>query len=222
MQFRPELNRLRLEKEVNKIDIDFFRNQTKPRIDLVSTLSLDGLSLGNIDTSSFDLPLIFPENPGFETTANSYLYNLICRNTSTPPPGCTPIPTVSFAGTENFYRGGFSRSLRNLFRTDAPNFTIGVTISFPLRNTTAKADLATARLQTERIDAQTRSQEQAVIKASWLRHSPMERLALRQDPIFSSGKAAIASTPANIQPAMVAIELSWNDHARFKVPEKLA
>ena len=163
MQFRPELNRLRLEKEVNKIDIDYFKNQTKPRIDLTSTLSLDGLSLGNINTSSFTTPLIFTETPGFETTSNSYLYNLICSNTSTPPPGCTPIPTVSFAGTPEYLRGGFSRSLRNFFRTDAPNFTIGVTISFPLRNTTAKADLATARLQTERIDAQTRSQEQAVV-----------------------------------------------------------
>lgn len=163
MQFRPELNRLRLEKEVNKIDIDYFRNQTKPRIDLVSTVSLGGLSLGNINTSAFDLPLIFPETPGSETTANSYLYNLICANTSNPPPGCTPIPTVTFPGTEDFYRGGFSRSLRNLFRTDAPNFTVGVTISFPLRNTRAKADLATARLQSERIDAQTRSQEQTVI-----------------------------------------------------------
>lgn len=163
MQFRPELNRLRLEKEVNKIDIDYFRNQTKPRIDLVSTISLDGLSLGNINTSSFNLPVLIPETPGSETSANSYLYNLICRNTSTPPPGCMPIPTVTFAGTPEFYRGGFSRSLRNFFRSDAPNFTVGVTISFPLRNTRAKADLATARMQSERIDAQTRSQEQAVI-----------------------------------------------------------
>jgi outer membrane protein TolC len=40
---------------------------------------------------------------------------------------------------------------------------VGVTISFPLRNTRAKADLATARLQSERIDAQTRSQRQIVI-----------------------------------------------------------
>jgi hypothetical protein len=152
-----------LENEVNKIDVDYFRNQTKPRIDLVSTFSFDGLSLGNINTSSFTSPLIFSQTSGLETSASSYLYNLVCTNSSNPPPGCVPIPTVLFAGNPEFYRGGFTRSLRNFFRSDSPNFTVGVTISFPLRNTRAKADLATARLQSERIDAQTRSQRQIVI-----------------------------------------------------------
>jgi outer membrane protein TolC len=163
MEFRPELSRLRLEKEVNKIDLDFYKNQTKPRIDLVSTASLDGLSLGNVSTDSFQSPILFPQTPGQETNVNSYFYNLICRSTITPPPNCSNIPVVTFDGTPSFLRGGFNRSLVNLFRSDAPNFSVGVTFSFPLRNKTAKADLATARLQTERIDAQTRSQEQAVV-----------------------------------------------------------
>lgn len=163
MEFRPELSRLKLEKEVNKIDLDFFKNQTKPRIDLVSTFSLDGLSLGNVSTDSFQSPLLFPEPVGSETSTSSYFYNLICRSTLTPPPNCTNIPVVSFSGTASYLKGGFNRSFANLFRSDAPNFSVGVTISFPLRNKTAKADLATARMQTERIDAQTRSQEQAVV-----------------------------------------------------------
>jgi len=163
MEFRPELSRLKLEKEINKIDLDFFKNQTKPRIDLVSTASLDGLSLGNVSTDSFQLPVLFPEPVGQETSASTYFYNLICRSTITPPPSCSNIPVVTFPGTANYLKGGFNRSFANLFRSDAPNFSVGVTFSFPLRNKTAKADLATARLQTERIDAQTRSQEQAVV-----------------------------------------------------------
>jgi len=163
MEFRPELSRLKLEKEINKIDLDFFKNQTKPRIDLVTTASLDGLSLGNVNTDSFQSPLLFPEPVGSETSTSSYFYNLICRSTLTPPPNCTNIPVVTFSGTANYLKGGFNRSFANLFRSDAPNFSVGVTISFPLRNKTAKADLATARMQTERIDAQTRSQEQAVV-----------------------------------------------------------
>ena len=41
---RPELRRLRLQREINTIDIDFFKNQTKPRIDLNSSFTLIGLS----------------------------------------------------------------------------------------------------------------------------------------------------------------------------------
>lgn len=163
MEFRPELSRLRLQKEINKIDLDFYKNQTKPRIDLVSTFSLDGLSLGNVSTDSFQAPLFDPTIPG---TSNSYFYNLICNSSTTPAPsgcGINNIPIITFPGSPNYYKGGFNRSFSNLFRSDAPNFTVGVTISFPLRNQTAKADLATARFETERIDAQTRSQEQTVI-----------------------------------------------------------
>ena len=163
MEFRPELSRLRLQKEINRIDLEFFKNQTKPQIDLVSTFSLDGLSLGNVSTDSFQSRLFDPTIPN---TTNSYFYNLICNSTTTPAPsgcGINNIPIVTFPGSPSYYKGGFNRSFANLFRSDAPNFTVGVTFSFPLRNKTAKADLATARLETERIDAQTRSQEQAVI-----------------------------------------------------------
>ncbi|MEP6900345.1 MAG: TolC family protein [Actinomycetota bacterium] len=163
MEFRPELSRLKLEKEINKIDLDYFKNLTKPRIDLTSTFSLDGLATGNVNTSSFTSGLLTVQNVGSETNASSYFYNLICRSTITPPPNCSPLPLITIDGSPSFLKGGFNRSFANLFRSDAPNFTVGVTISFPFRNQTAKADLATARLQTERIDAQTRLQEQTVI-----------------------------------------------------------
>jgi outer membrane protein len=161
MEFRPELSRLRLEKEVNKIDIDYFKNQTKPRIDLVSTVSLDGLALGKVNTENFTIPTFAP-NDG---SISGYLYNLICPAGGATNATClnNPIPTTTIFGSPNYLNGGYGRSFRNLFRSDAPNFTVGVTINFPLRNKAAKADLATARFQSERIDAQTRSQEQAVI-----------------------------------------------------------
>ena len=41
-----------------------------------------------------------------------------------------------------------------MFRSDAPNYSIGVTISFPFRNKTAKANLAGAKVQQEQLDAQ--------------------------------------------------------------------
>jgi outer membrane protein TolC len=163
LENRPELSRLKLENEVNKIDIDFFKNQTKPRIDLNGTFSLDGLSLGKINTSTFNSNIFIPELPGQETNTSSYFYNLICRSSLTPPPNCSTIPSVTISGSPAYLNGGYLRSFRNILRTDAPNFSVGVTISFPLRNQTAKADLATARIQSERINAQTRSQEQTVV-----------------------------------------------------------
>ena len=163
MEFRPELSRLRLEREINKIDLDYYKNQTKPRIDLNTTFSLDGLALGNVNTNSFLSPLLLIQPVGQETSSSSYFYNLICNNGGTRPANCSNIPSVIVSGSSNFLKGGFNRSFLNLFRSDSPNLTVGVTFSFPLRNKTAKADLATARYQSERIDAQTRSQEQTVV-----------------------------------------------------------
>src|SRR5262245_27072765 len=39
---RPELNRLRLQQEINSIDIQFYRNQTLPRADAQSVISTTG------------------------------------------------------------------------------------------------------------------------------------------------------------------------------------
>jgi HAE1 family hydrophobic/amphiphilic exporter-1 len=41
---RPEISQLATAAEINSIDQDFFRNQTKPQIDLVGTYTLQGLA----------------------------------------------------------------------------------------------------------------------------------------------------------------------------------
>jgi outer membrane protein TolC len=80
--------------------------------------------------------------------------------------GLPPVvnPTITIPPAPDFLFGSFSRSLGNIFRSDAPNFSIGVTISFPFRNRTAKANLAGARIQDERLDALSRGQEQTIIQ----------------------------------------------------------
>ena len=58
---RPELSRLRLQKEINTIDVNFFKNQTKPQIDLVSSFSLGGLALSGGSLSNTGIfPIIVP------------------------------------------------------------------------------------------------------------------------------------------------------------------
>jgi HAE1 family hydrophobic/amphiphilic exporter-1 len=41
---RPELRRLDLQKDINGLDVSYFKNQTKPQVDLVSTFALTGLA----------------------------------------------------------------------------------------------------------------------------------------------------------------------------------
>jgi len=150
---RPELQRLRLQREITTIDIDYFRNQTKPRIDLVSSFSLGGISLGNQANGNFNIP----QFTGNEEILRQRL------NTLLPPESQIPNPLIQISGLPDFYNGGTVRSLQNLFRTDAPNYSVGVTIEIPFRNTTAKANLAGARIQQEQNETQARRQEQIIV-----------------------------------------------------------
>ena len=165
MDNRPELSRLRFQKEINSIDINFFKNQTKPRIDLVSSFSLGGLSLTGLNTTATTSPLILdPTNPAiFNFSSTAFLLNQINILRNREGLGNAEIPNVTSAASPNFLTGGTFQSLRNLFRSDSPNYSVGVTIQFPFRNKTAKANLAGARIQDQQTDAQMRSQEQIVV-----------------------------------------------------------
>jgi HAE1 family hydrophobic/amphiphilic exporter-1 len=154
MDNRPELTRLRFQKEINAIDINFFKNQTKPRIDLVSSFSLGGISLTGGQTDSTLTTSQFTGNDEILRTA---------LNSLLPPSQRIPNPQFSVQTIPGFLSGGTFQSLQNLFRSDAPNYSVGVTIQFPFRNRTAKANLAGARIQEQQTDAQMRSQEQVVV-----------------------------------------------------------
>lgn len=155
MDNRYELQRLKLARDINKIDIDYFRNQTRPQIDLNTTFSLDGLARGGASTVGTS----FPQFSGNDEILRARVNQLLGLE-NLP---LIPNPSVEVPGTPTFLVGGFGRSLSNLFRSDAPNFSVGVTISFPFRNRTAKANLAGAEITQNQIETQTRVQEQTVI-----------------------------------------------------------
>ncbi len=153
MENRFELKRLKLASEINDIDVAYFKNQARPQIDLNTTFSLDGLSRGSASTAS----TFVPQFSGNDEILRQKI------NTLFAPASQIPNPLIEVPGTPGYLVGGFNRSLANIFRSDAPNYSIGVTISFPFRNRTAKANLEGAKITGERIAAQTRSQEQAVM-----------------------------------------------------------
>lgn len=155
MDNRFDLRALKLSSEMNQQDIRFYKNQTKPQIDLNTQFSLNGLSRGGT-------------NSGFTTnllTSSSDVFLLNQLNATRAAFGLPAVvnPLVDIPPSPSFLFGGFNRSLSNIFRSDAPNFSVGVTFSFPFRNRTAKANLAGARVQEDQIAARMRGQEQDII-----------------------------------------------------------
>ncbi|KAF0248040.1 MAG: outer membrane protein, partial [bacterium] len=57
MDRRPEIKQLEVQGEVNKVDIEFFKNQLKPQVDLTSSFSLQGLA-GEPGTSPAGFPTL--------------------------------------------------------------------------------------------------------------------------------------------------------------------
>jgi HAE1 family hydrophobic/amphiphilic exporter-1 len=151
---RPELQRLKLQSEINTIDIDYFGNQTKPQVDLVSSFSLNGYA------QNFGSASAATTSPLLTSASDLYLLNAI---NSIRPAGIPEITNTSITLTNTSSNGSFGSSLKNLFSSNSPSYSIGFTIGFPLRNRTAKADLAGAKIQQQQIEAQTRSQEQTII-----------------------------------------------------------
>lgn len=156
MENRHELKRLKLASDINSIDLKYFKNQTKPQVDFNSTFSLDGLSRSGQSV---------PFTTNFFTAQTDLALLAALNETRASIPGLQPVvnPQLTIPAQPGFQLGGFSQSLSNMFRSDAPNFSFGLTFSFPFRNRAAEANLAGARVQENQIAAQTRAQEQVII-----------------------------------------------------------
>jgi outer membrane protein TolC len=161
---RPELRRLRLQNDINDIDITFFKNQTKPQIDLVGTLALTGLAgkaVAGTVTPGTQVPLIGGDP---QTIPDAFLLDQIrsIQIAQGLPVAISPLITPEIRSINPILIGGFGQNLRNLFGGDTRNVTVGVAIQFPFKNKTAEANLAGARIQKEQLMASTRSQEQLI------------------------------------------------------------
>lgn len=159
---RPELRRLRLQNDINDIDISFFKNQTKPQIDLVGTVALTGLA-GTDVSGALPPGTLVPLIPTDGSSAQSFLLREVIRTQTLLGVPLSVSPLVPTQGGPNqTLIGGFGRDLRNLIGGETRNVTVGVAISLPFKNKTAEANLAGARIQKEQLQASTRSQEQLI------------------------------------------------------------
>jgi len=160
---RPELRRLRLQNDINQIDIQYFKNQTRPQIDIVSTLATTGLAGKDVSGGAAAgtlLPLIAGDP---NTNAQAFLLQQI-RNVQMA--GGFPVAVVpllpSPGGPPADLIGGYGKDLSNLFGFKTRNITVGVAFQIPLKNRTAEANLAGAQIQKEQLQASGRSQDQII------------------------------------------------------------
>lgn len=162
---RPELQRLRLQREINSIDLQYFKNQTKPQFDLQTTFATTGLAGKPNSTSSIApgtlVPLI---SGGPDRVAEAFLLQEIrdIQLRSGFPLATVPLVPFTTSGAPPELIGGYGQDLRNLFGLKTYNVNIGVAIQIPFRNTTAKANFAGAQIQREQLEASVRSTEQLV------------------------------------------------------------
>ncbi len=135
LENRPELKQFALQKEINQINVDFFRNQAKPQVDFVGSYAMIGLS--GTRNSNNPLALATPA---------------CVPNQPPPPSGCI---------SQDFL-GSYGKSLGNLFKNDFRSWSIGVNISLPWRNRVAKASLGREIESGKQIDLQTRKTIQTI------------------------------------------------------------
>jgi outer membrane protein len=136
MQNRPELEINQEQKEINKIDQRFYRNQKQPQIDLVASYTSAGV--GGSLNPSFSNPLA--------TACNS----------PTPPPQCNP-------GTVLQSVGGAGTAITDIFANKYPTYRAGVQFNLPLfGDKTNRALYGRSLVEGERLDTQREQIEQNV------------------------------------------------------------
>jgi HAE1 family hydrophobic/amphiphilic exporter-1 len=147
-QNRPEMEQYRLRGELNKIDAEYQRNQTKPQVDFFVTYGSVGLAG----------PLRATENP--INASNEILYGRI--NQLSALAGLPPLPGANTGATPGSLIGGYGQSLANLFKNDFRSWRVGLNINLPLRNRTAEANFGRALAEGKQIEAQRQKAEQLV------------------------------------------------------------
>lgn len=145
---RPELQQATVAREINQIDQKYFREQTKPQVDLVGSYGMSGLA-GALSSTAI--------NP--VTSSSIALRDRV--NTLSVLAGLDPLPITPTPFSPDL-QGGYGKSLQNLLSNNFTNFRVGVQISLPLRNRTAQAQLGRSLVEGERLATQREQLQQSI------------------------------------------------------------
>ncbi|MEP6901610.1 MAG: TolC family protein [Actinomycetota bacterium] len=143
---RQEIAQLKTSAEINKINEKYYRDQTKPQVDLVGTYTGNGLAGAATPPRAAT------------TSALTTRVNELSTLAGLP---ILPVTTTTITVPPNLV-GGYFKSLTNLITADYPTYNIGVRISLPFGNTTAKANLGRTLAEGSQIQNQKAQQEQLI------------------------------------------------------------
>jgi outer membrane protein len=150
MANRPELQQATAAREVNEINQRYYREQTKPQVDLVGSYGVVGLA-GDVTTSSGVNPL---------TASTQALRDRI--NELSQLNGLPLLPAPAPATIQDNFIGGFGESFLNLAANRYSNFRVGVQLNLPIRNRTAEGQLGRSLVESKQIATQREQLEQLI------------------------------------------------------------
>jgi HAE1 family hydrophobic/amphiphilic exporter-1 len=150
MANRTELQQSTVVSEINQIDQRYFREQTKPQIDLIGSYGIVGLA-GALNTSDAINPFA-----GSTAQLRERINALSALN------GLPPLPETPPATIPDNLVGGIGQSLLNIGANRYSNFRVGVQLNLPLRNRTAEAQLGRSLVEGRRIATQREQLEQLI------------------------------------------------------------
>ena len=141
---RPEIAQLQSNAEINDIDRRYYRDLTKPQVDLVGTYTSQGLAGTEVPRQATTSALTDRVNQLSELN------------------GLADLPAATVTTVPSNLVGGYFNSFGNLLQQDFPTYRVGVTISLPFGNHVAKANLGRTFVEADRIKNQQAQTEQII------------------------------------------------------------
>ena len=148
---RPEIAEVKINGEINEKDVRYYRDQTKPQVNLTALYTRAGLA-----------GALLPPGPNPFTAGFGPLTTQI--NELSALAGLPALPTISFGSSTipPVLVGGYGHSLAGIWGGDFPTTEVQLNISLPIRNRTADANLGKSLAETRRIRNQMQQTEQNI------------------------------------------------------------
>jgi outer membrane protein TolC len=145
---RPEVAQLRSSLQSADVDVAYARDQTLPQL---------GLNIGVTELGFAGTPAASNQNPllasSFEQAAaiNQIISRVNALTPSLPPLMTLPSPNLTLPA---YTVGGLGTAFNSMFNFRYPQYTLGVSVGFPLRNRAAEAQYQVALEQRKQIATQ--------------------------------------------------------------------
>jgi outer membrane protein TolC len=151
MANRPEIAEVKINGEINEKDVRYYREQTKPQVNLTAQYSRTGLA-----------GVVLPLGPNPFSAAFGPITNQL--NELSALEGLPGLPTISFGSTSvpQVLVGNYGKSLSAILSGNFPTEEVQLTISLPIRNRTAEGNLGKSLAETRRIKNQFQQTEQNI------------------------------------------------------------